>query len=311
MIQDHGEKEMIRLAFGPEALLHSVILKAKKELGLPTTPSTLSSSPFLANNPNNVTFQKQTSCSSSKRLGSSGVNLPFLSIPSTFTGHDELIREEDVSNYFRIPNQQKRMLGFVTLVYPETVKILAKGNAYFVCDARVLVKPYKEKGKIQDKKQQMEREFSPCGTPTGIDLQQALDLQNRWLIDLQLLDVKKHRHQRGFSSGSPIPSPAWSPTLSGQSLVLTQFQSNQEALQENCSSPMPAIIVTAAEKQTASSRPDMGPSVCMLAPEARPAPLEFSCPIAGLLGKGQTTHDAGGRQLKWVLATNNNGSAPM
>ncbi|KAJ6790696.1 putative zinc finger CCCH domain-containing protein 53 [Iris pallida] len=34
LIQDHGEKEMIRLAFGPEALLHSVILKARKELGL-------------------------------------------------------------------------------------------------------------------------------------------------------------------------------------------------------------------------------------------------------------------------------------
>lgn len=44
------------------------------------------------------------------------------------------------------------MFGFVTFVYPETVKlILAKGNPHFVCDARVLVKPYKEKGKVQDK----------------------------------------------------------------------------------------------------------------------------------------------------------------
>ena len=52
----------------------------------------------------------------------------------------------------RIPYQQKRMFGFVTFVYPETVKlILAKGNPHFVCDARVLVKPYKEKGKVQDK----------------------------------------------------------------------------------------------------------------------------------------------------------------
>lgn len=52
----------------------------------------------------------------------------------------------------RIPYQQKRMFGFVTFVYPETVKqILAKGNPHFVCDSRVLVKPYKEKGKLPDK----------------------------------------------------------------------------------------------------------------------------------------------------------------
>lgn len=52
----------------------------------------------------------------------------------------------------RIPYQQKRMFGFVTFIYPETVKlILAKGNPHFVCDSRVLVKPYKEKGKIPDK----------------------------------------------------------------------------------------------------------------------------------------------------------------
>lgn len=52
----------------------------------------------------------------------------------------------------RIPYQQKRMFGFVTFLYPETVKlILSKGNPHFVCDSRVLVKPYKEKGKIPDK----------------------------------------------------------------------------------------------------------------------------------------------------------------
>lgn len=52
----------------------------------------------------------------------------------------------------RIPYQQKRMFGFVTFVYPDTVRlILAKGNPHFVCDARVLVKPYKEKGKVPDK----------------------------------------------------------------------------------------------------------------------------------------------------------------
>ncbi|KAI7997755.1 Zinc finger CCCH domain-containing protein 22 [Camellia lanceoleosa] len=87
---------------------------------------------------------------------------------------DSTFRDKDVSNYssiygpvqdVRIPYQQKRMFGFVTFVYPETVKlILAKGNPHFVCDAWVLVKPYKEKGKVPDKyrklqhqQQQMER----------------------------------------------------------------------------------------------------------------------------------------------------------
>lgn len=106
------------------------------------------------------------------------------------------------------------MFGFVTFVYPETVKlILSKGNPHFVCDARVLVKPYKEKGKVPDKyrhllflllyylflccfslqyalnvlmfivicrkqQQQVDRgDFSPCGTPTGLDARDQFDLQ--------------------------------------------------------------------------------------------------------------------------------------
>ncbi|XP_021724508.1 zinc finger CCCH domain-containing protein 18-like [Chenopodium quinoa] len=69
--------------------------------------------------------------------------------------------EIDVSNYFntygpvqdvRIPSQERRMFGFVTFVYPETVrKILAKGNPHFVCGARVLVKPYREKSRLVDR----------------------------------------------------------------------------------------------------------------------------------------------------------------
>ncbi|KAL0413659.1 UNVERIFIED_CONTAM: Zinc finger CCCH domain-containing protein 53 [Sesamum radiatum] len=158
---------------------------------------------------------------------------------------DSTFKEEDVSNYFsnfgpvqdvRIPYQQKRMFGFVTFDYPETVKlILAKGNPHFVCDARVLVKPYKEKGKIPDKhrkqQQQMERgEFTGCGSPLArvpdpydlqlgsrmfyntqdilwrrkleeqADLQQAIELQNRRLMGLQLLDVKRNSHHRTLST---------------------------------------------------------------------------------------------------------------
>ncbi|KNA20033.1 hypothetical protein SOVF_056110 isoform B [Spinacia oleracea] len=87
----------------------------------------------------------------------SGSRQIYLTFPaeSTFT-------EEDVSNYFgtfgavedvRIPCQQKRMFGFVTFASANTVKtVLAKGNPHFVCGSRVLVKPYREKSKLVDRK---------------------------------------------------------------------------------------------------------------------------------------------------------------
>lgn len=51
-------------------------------------------------------------------------------------------------NDVRIPCQQKRMFGFVTFNNADTVKvILSKGNPHYVCGARVLVKPYREKPK--------------------------------------------------------------------------------------------------------------------------------------------------------------------
>ncbi|ESQ45315.1 hypothetical protein EUTSA_v10010276mg [Eutrema salsugineum] len=373
LLQDHGEKEMIRLAFGPETLVHSVIVKAKKELGLmscsrPTwsqeelispknnrgsslNPASL---PFYANGgrssrdlTNEFEFMddvnpradflgsvhaRSGSCVldglgyGDSDLGFGGVPCSYFargfckngsscrfvhsdvgaelvgspsriellrsnSVPPRLAHHfmtrsslpsfspkgvnlqstdaqraaaalmigDELqklgrwrperidlsamacpasrqiyltfpadsrFREEDVSNYFstfgpvqdvRIPYQQKRMFGFVTFVYPETVKsILAKGNPHFVCDSRVLVKPYKEKGKVPDKyrtNQTTERELSPTGLDSsprdaiggrgfynnaqdvlwrGKFEEEILELQNRRLMNLQLLDVKKH-----------------------------------------------------------------------------------------------------------------------
>lgn len=192
---------------------------------------------------------------------------------------DSTFREEDVSTYFsiygpvqdvRIPYQQKRMFGFVTFVYPDTVKlILAKGNPHFVCDARVLVKPYKEKGKVPDKfrkHQQMERsEFLSCGSPTGLDsrdpfdmqlgarmlynsqdtlwrkkleeqadLEHAIELQNRRLMELQLLDVKS-KHHRAFSPGTaiPFPSAAHSPNFFQQSFFVPSNRSSPEFSEEN------------------------------------------------------------------------------
>ncbi|KAI3723784.1 hypothetical protein L2E82_35542 [Cichorium intybus] len=151
---------------------------------------------------------------------------------------DSTFKEEDVSNYFsifgpvqdvRIPYQQKRMFGFVTFVLPETVKaILAKGNPHFVCDSRVLVKPYKEKGKIPDKKHQNNErgEFSSCLSPTAleaaepfdhipfgarmfnhemmlrrklegrVELQQAIDIQDRKLMNMHLNDFNNHHNSQ-------------------------------------------------------------------------------------------------------------------
>ncbi|XP_062186851.1 zinc finger CCCH domain-containing protein 53-like isoform X2 [Phragmites australis] len=170
---------------------------------------------------------------------------------------DSTFREEDVSNYFsiygpvhdvRIPYQQKRMFGFVTFVYPETVKlILAKGNPHFICDARVLVKPYKEKGKVPDKYRKQQLQGERVDFSNGLDardpfdlhqlgarmlqhsnsanelllrrkleeqqqqqaaeLQQAMELQSRRLMGLQLLDLKS----RSSAAPSPIGMP-FSPT---------------------------------------------------------------------------------------------------
>ncbi|KAJ0231210.1 RNA recognition motif domain-containing protein [Hirschfeldia incana] len=362
LLQDHGEKEMIRLAFGPETLVRSVILKTKKELGLMTTRSPWRSQEELISPKNNnrggsslnpaslpfysnrerrsltselefmddvnsrasLLHARSGSCCVLDGLGFGDSDLGFGGVPCSYfargfckngsscrfvhsDGGDELVgspsrfellrsnsvpprlahhfitrssfmmgdelqklgrwrperidlsaamscpasrqiyltfpadsrfREEDVSDYFstfgpvqdvRIPYQQKRMFGFVTFVYTETVKsILAKGNPHFVCDSRVLVKPYKDKGKVPDKyrtNQTTGRDLSPTGLDssprdaiggrgfysTGQDVlwrskfeEEILELQSRRLMNLQLLDVKKH-----FQLNSPthIHSP--------------------------------------------------------------------------------------------------------
>ncbi|XP_076884160.1 zinc finger CCCH domain-containing protein 46-like isoform X2 [Bidens hawaiensis] len=192
---------------------------------------------------------------------------------------DSTFKEEDVSNYFsmfgpvqdvRIPYQQKRMFGFVTFMLPETVKaILAKGNPHFVCDSRVLVKPYKEKGKLPDKKhlQQIERgDFSSCLSPTALEsaepfdhipfgarmfnhemmirgkleeqeLQQAIELQDRRLMNLQLSDVKNHHFQRSLSVSSP--------TQINQNLVFSFDDNNSEELvSKSCDESDPNVETT-------------------------------------------------------------------
>ncbi|KAK8937313.1 Zinc finger CCCH domain-containing protein 18 [Platanthera zijinensis] len=89
--------------------------------------------------------------------GASSSHQIYLTFPaeSTFT-------DADVQNYFdqfgpvhdvRIPRQEKRMFGFVSFFRPQTVRqILAAGHPHIICGARVLVKPYKEKSKLAERK---------------------------------------------------------------------------------------------------------------------------------------------------------------
>ncbi|KAL3324640.1 hypothetical protein AABB24_038656 [Solanum stoloniferum] len=213
-------------------------------------------------------------------ISSSSSRQIYLTFPA-----DSTFKEEDVSNYFsmygpvqdvRIPYQQKRMFGFVTFVYSETVKmILAKGNPHFVCDSRVLVKPYKEKGKIADKKQLQQQqhpidrgELSTCLSPSALEsrepydlpfgarmlynshemmlrrkleqeaeLQQAIELQGRRLMNLQLLDLKnQHRNDHfppSLSPGLPTASQMQFHSQNNHNLVPVSNDIDQEVPSES------------------------------------------------------------------------------
>ncbi|PON59099.1 Splicing factor-like protein [Parasponia andersonii] len=229
------------------------------------------------------------SLSAAEKMNSASRQI-YLTFPAEST-----FKDEDVSEYFnkfgpvqdvRIPYQQKRMFGFVTFVHPETVRfILSKGNPHFICDSRVLVKPYKEKGKVLDKRQQhqqqqLERgELSMCLSPSGLesreacdlhlggrmfyntqdillrrkleqaDLQQAIELQGRRLMNLQLPEFKNdrlHHHQRSLSVGAPVPLPPQSLSLSSQNVILP-FDGTKEEVAEDCDeSTTSAVSVTYA-----------------------------------------------------------------
>ncbi|XP_030522537.2 zinc finger CCCH domain-containing protein 55-like isoform X1 [Rhodamnia argentea] len=213
---------------------------------------------------------------------------------------DSTFKDEDVSDYFsnygpvqdvRIPYQQKRMFGFVTFVYPGTVKlILTKGNPHFICNSRVLVKPYKEKGKIPEKRQQHQQqlfergEFSSCSSHSLLDsgepydhlgerttrsrvfhnpqemvirrkleeqanLQQAIELQSRRLMNLQLPDLKDdgiYHHLRSFSVGSPVSPPIHPHTQINHKVVMPSDATNHENAEDCRNGPAATISVIAA-----------------------------------------------------------------
>ncbi|XAR67386.1 hypothetical protein NMG60_11002124 [Bertholletia excelsa] len=151
----------------------------------------------------------------------SGSRQIYLTFPAEST-----FSEEDVSNYFnafgpvqevRIPCQQRRMFGFVTFVSADTVRrILAKGNPHYVCGARVLVKPYREKSKLVERKYPGKLEHSLCHNSNYADMdcefhsrwgsssvlgqqfledpELALDLHTRRLSELQLAEKSLANH---------------------------------------------------------------------------------------------------------------------
>ncbi|OIV99616.1 hypothetical protein TanjilG_17426 [Lupinus angustifolius] len=157
-------------------------------------------------------------------------NQIYLTFPSEST-----FKDQDVSEYFstfgpvkevRIPYQKKRMFGFVTFVHPETVRfILSKGNPHYICDSRVLVKPYKAKGDLLDKRQQhqqqqLEREeFSSCLNSRGLESHNSKEpndfhlgarmfydpheISLRKLTNLHLSDLRNNPIRRGASM--PLP----------------------------------------------------------------------------------------------------------
>ncbi|GER32856.1 RNA binding protein [Striga asiatica] len=129
----------------------------------------------------------------------SGSRQIYLTFPaeSTFT-------EEDVSNYFntfggvqdvRIPCQQKRMFGFVTFLSAETVRlILSKGNPHYVCGARVLVKPYREKSKLVEKKylEKFDHAVYYHPHPADIDQQHQTSWESSRMFRRQLMEEHEH-----------------------------------------------------------------------------------------------------------------------
>lgn len=149
----------------------------------------------------------------------------------------------------------------------------------------MLVKPYKEKGKVANKMQQLlERgNFSPTSSPSGFDprelrdlhlgarmlyntpeimlrrkleeqaeLQQAIELQGRRLINLQLPDLRGdyvQRHQRSLSVGAPISMHAHHTPIN-QTDILTSNGKNEITLEDkgNLSGATKSTYIAAIEQ---------------------------------------------------------------
>ncbi|KAJ8449437.1 hypothetical protein Cgig2_002234 [Carnegiea gigantea] len=261
---DQCQEEILRSKFARQQRLAAQLMAYNKLNFLPTEAQRSAAAALMMGDDFHKLNRVRMARNDFSVMGMRGDSNPgsrqiYLTFPA-----DSTFKEEDVSEYFsrfgpvqdvRIPYQQKRMFGFVTFVYPETVNmILAKGNPHFVCDSRVLVKPYKEKGKLPDKKQPQQQQLdrvefsssSPCGLDCRepyelqlggrmfystqemllkkleeqADLQQTLEAQGRRLMNLQLLDMKNHQQQQhSMSVRSPILSPHLSQASSTQNTL--------------------------------------------------------------------------------------------
>ncbi|KAL3637507.1 hypothetical protein CASFOL_018675 [Castilleja foliolosa] len=137
------------------------LLKARKG-----HPISIASLPMMYFERYGRTLQAEGYLTESQRHGKAGYNLTRLlaqlkniRLIDRPHGQHAVMLAEDAPNKFgpvqdvRIPFQQKRMFGFVTFVSAYTVKlILSQGNPHHVCGARVLVKPYREKSKLSERK---------------------------------------------------------------------------------------------------------------------------------------------------------------
>lgn len=156
----------------------------------------------------------------------SGSRQIYLTFPaeSTFT-------EEDVADYFdtfgpvqdvRMPCQQKRMFGFVTFFTADTVKmVLSTRNPHYVCGARVLVKPYREKPKLSERKHQDRLESSIFYHLQHADFASGLQerfkpprLLRKRLMEDQVLELETRRLAQLQLSRKPVTTlPYFGPPM--------------------------------------------------------------------------------------------------
>lgn len=67
------------------------------------------------------------------------------------------------------------------------------------------------------------------------DLQQAIELQSRRLMGLQLLDVKRNsHHQRAFSTGAAVSPPMHSPNFFNQTVLHSSGPNSPELTEGMC-----------------------------------------------------------------------------
>ncbi|PKU76634.1 Zinc finger CCCH domain-containing protein 18 [Dendrobium catenatum] len=123
--------------------------------------------------------------------GGSSSHQIYLTFPaeSTFT-------DDEVLNYFnqfgpvhdvRIPRQEKRMFGFVSFYHPQTVRqILAMGHPHVICGARVLVKPYKEKSRLAERKYAEKLDAQMFLSPLSFDMDNGPSTRQRTCDTFQL-----------------------------------------------------------------------------------------------------------------------------